>query len=534
MLRIRPLSAALLRRPIRSNPIRSLSTIPTSTLFETTTLPNKVRVATDASPGHFYALGIYVDAGSRYEKGNTGVGHLVDRMAFKSTQTRTAEEMSTAIERVGGNVMCHSSRETLMYQASMFKQDLPSVVELISDTMLRPLILPDELEMQKDATSYELREIWAKPELILPEILHHVAYADNTLGNPLLCPEERLDQISPETIREYLRMWYRPERIVVAGVGMPHEQLVELATRHFGHLEPSNSISTAKAPQLSSSSTSPASAVLETASSLLSPSSTPAHTFGSPASLAETDGQLSFESLSTAKARYTGGELYLPRDDLEFTHIYLAFEGLGIHDPDIYALATLQVLLGGGSSFSAGGPGKGMYSRLYTHVLNLHHAVDSCQSFHHCYRDSGLFGISLSCTPAFVPRAADLLGSQLDALTRPVRNGVSPRELERAKNQLKSQLVMALESRLVEAEDLGRQVQVHGRKVTVEEMCELVDKVGMKDLHRVASRVLRPVKGGPNGNGSSEVTIVAQGRVEKLGDVRRTLAEKYGLGRKGD
>jgi processing peptidase subunit alpha len=54
-----------------------------------------------------------------------------------------------------------------------------------------------------------------------------------------------------------------------------------------------------------------------------------------------------------------------------------------------YALATMQMLLGGGGSFSAGGPGKGMYSRLYTNVLNQYYRVDYCAGFHHCYADSG-------------------------------------------------------------------------------------------------------------------------------------------------
>ena len=49
-----------------------------------TTLPNKIRVATENTPGHFSALGLYVDAGSRYETPSTsGVSHFLDRMAFK-------------------------------------------------------------------------------------------------------------------------------------------------------------------------------------------------------------------------------------------------------------------------------------------------------------------------------------------------------------------------------------------------------------------------------------------------------------------
>ncbi len=93
-----------------------------------------------------------------------------------------------------------------------------------------------------------------------------------------------------------------------------------------------------------------------------------------------------------------------------------------------------------------------MYSRLYTNVLNHHHAVDYCASFHHCYADSGLFGIAASVSPHFTGRMTDIVAEQLDMLTRPMKRGVTEGELKRAKNQLKSSLVMALESRSVEVE----------------------------------------------------------------------------------
>lgn len=52
--------------------------------IKVTTLPNKIRVVTENTPGHFAALGLYVDAGSRYEAPATsGVSHFLDRMAFK-------------------------------------------------------------------------------------------------------------------------------------------------------------------------------------------------------------------------------------------------------------------------------------------------------------------------------------------------------------------------------------------------------------------------------------------------------------------
>ena len=71
-------------------------------------------------------------------------------------------------------------------------------------------------------------------------------------------------------------------------------------------------------------------------------------------------------------------------------------------DPDFFAFTVLNTLLGGGGSFSAGGPGKGMYSRLYLNVLNRYHWIYAATAYHHSYADSGLFCIHGSCHPSQV------------------------------------------------------------------------------------------------------------------------------------
>lgn len=112
---------------------------------------------------------------------------------------------------------------------------------------------------------------------------------------------------------------------------------------------------------------------------------------------------------------------------------------------------------------------------------------------------------------------------------------MTQQELSRAKNQLKSSLMMALESRSVEVEDLGRQTQIHGHKVPVEEMCEKIDRVTLEDIHRTATRVLRPADGDAPlnyGLGSGAPTIVAQGKLEGLHDVAEVL-KSWGLGKGG-
>ncbi|WVN88616.1 uncharacterized protein L203_103827 [Cryptococcus depauperatus CBS 7841] len=480
-----------------------------------TTLPNKLRVATEPVPGHFHAVGVYIDAGSRYESHRTsGVSHLLDRLAYKSTDKHTDEEMTRIIDSLGSQVTCSSSRETIMYQSTVFPQSLPLALELISSTIRHPLLLPAEVEAQKEAAAYEIREIRAKPELILPEIAHTVAFQDNTLGMPLLCPESQLPRLGEKEVRSFMKDWYRPERIVVAGIGMPHEELVKLAERYFGDIPDSPSI-ISPVPRIGTQS---------------QPTDTKSFATGTII-----DDESDYERLRGAKAIYTGGELYMDKPEGDLVHLHVYFEGLGIHDPDIYALATLQTLLGGGGSFSAGGPGKGMYTRLYTKVLNQYHSVDFCQAFHHCYADSGLFGISASVYPQFAGRLVDVIGGQLHSLTGKMWGGIDANEVKRAKNMLKSNLTMALESRLTAVEDLGRQIQIHGHKVPVEVMCAKIDALTLEDLHRVASRILRPSLATSDrlnyGLGSGKATIVAQGPALKaLGDVRSILKDRWALG----
>ncbi|KAK9477558.1 Metalloenzyme, LuxS/M16 peptidase-like protein [Lipomyces japonicus] len=479
------LSGCVSRRsmPVFRSAVRHISSqSSSSSLFKLTTLPNGLQVATDGSPGHFSALGLYVNAGSRYEGTSlTGLSHIMDRLAYQSTQDFSAEEMNENLSKLGGNNMCVSSRESIIYQAAVFNKDVTPMFNLLASTVQRPIINQEELQIQKETAEYEIGEIWQKPDLILPELLHTVAYENNTLGNPLLCPEDRLPAITVDDVLLYRQKFYTPERIVAAFVGVEHEVAVQLATDQFGSLE---------------------------------------------------RGAIRVEN---EVSRYTGGSVDLGQmptqhvpNQPELVHVFVAFEGLSITDPDIYALATLQTLLGGGGSFSAGGPGKGMYSRLYTNVLNRYGFVETCASFNHSYSDSGLFGITISCLPSHASLAPAIIASQLAYCTSNFSGGLTEIEVKRAKNQLRSSLLMNLESKMVELEDLGRQVQVAGKKVPVSEMCEKIDQLTLKDIRRVARRVLKD--GAKNqGTISTGPTVITQGRPGVFGDIEAEI-KKYGLG----
>ncbi len=277
----------------------------------------------------------------------------------QGTTTHSDLEVAAAADKLGGQIMCNSSRESLMYQSSHFHKGTPLALELIADTVLNPTFVPEELEAQRDATRYEIRELSAKPEMIVPEVLHSVAYGNQGLGNSLLCPPHRIDVIDSNTLRRAMKYWYRPERMVIAGAGMPHEQLVELADKYFSSLKgpaaqtpltyrpntpqpqsPTNILS-ASAPSVTKT--------LTRAASYLFPNSV------------DDSPQLN------PHVGYTGGHAFMHNDSSEFDHLYIAYEGVGIHDDDVYAVATMQVLLGGGGSFSAGTHSKFRPKLIHSH-----------------------------------------------------------------------------------------------------------------------------------------------------------------------
>jgi processing peptidase subunit alpha len=531
-------------------------------LDQITTLPNGIRVATEALPGHFSGIGVYVDAGSRYENDALrGLSHIIDRLAFKSTRGTTGDQMVEKMESLGGNIQCASSRESLMYQSATFNSSVDTTVGLLAETIRDPLITEDEVQQQLETADYEIGEIWSKPELILPELVHMAAYKDNTLGNPLLCPKERLPFINRDVVEAYRKEFYKPDRIVVAFAGVDHNEAVKLSEQYFGDMakgqgpsllglneDNSPSRSSHQQQNFTADHPTPTGAPPQT-SKLLSkiPFFKNLSTSATSNASVNTSYDLNFPPIDTSlSSHYTGGFLTLPPippplnpSHPRLSHIHLAFEALPISSPDIYALATLQTLLGGGGSFSAGGPGKGMYSRLYTNVLNQHGWVESCIAFNHSYTDSGLFGIAASCAPSHVAQMLEVMCREFKSLGDETGYAaLKEGEVQRAKNQLRSSLLMNLESRMVELEDLGRQVQVHGRKVGVKEMCKKIEDVSIKDLRRVAKQVFGgQVKNAGKGSGAPTV-VLQEGEQEGLNrkeftwDDIQTRIARWKLGRR--
>uniref|UniRef100_A0A1I7YJ78 Mitochondrial-processing peptidase subunit alpha n=1 Tax=Steinernema glaseri TaxID=37863 RepID=A0A1I7YJ78_9BILA len=422
-----------------------------------TTLENGLRIASEPHFGEFCTIAVAIDSGARYEiQYPLGTSHFIEKIAYAASENfKSGEARHQLLEKHGAIVDCQSTRDTFIYAASCHVKGVDEIMQLIADTVLRPCILPEELQYAQLNIASENAHLNRNPECepLLTDWVHEAAFRGNTLGLSKYCKDEGITAINREHLFSYLKQHHTPQRMVVAGVGVEHDALVAATKKHF---------------DMSTSS-------WNKDSSILLPE------------IPEIDNSL---------AQYTGGEKRVERDLSEkglgpsqypnLAHVVLGFESCGYKDADFVPFCVLQSLMGGGTSFSAGGPGKGMFTRLYVDVLNQYHFMFNATSYNHSYADAGVFCISASSDPSLIRETSQIIANEFFRLVE----GVHDEELMRAKIQLKSQLMMNLEVRPVMVEDLARQVIGHGYRRKPQEYLDLIDQVTAEDINRVSERML--------------------------------------------
>src|SRR5271154_5633394 len=116
--------------------------------IEITRLSNGLTVVTDPMPQlESAALGVWVNCGSRHETARVmGVSHMLEHMAFKGTERRSARDIAVEIEAVGGYLNAYTSREQTAFHARVLKADVALGLELIADILTASTYEPAELE----------------------------------------------------------------------------------------------------------------------------------------------------------------------------------------------------------------------------------------------------------------------------------------------------------------------------------------------------------------------------------------------------
>lgn len=242
------------------------------------------------------SLGAWVDVGTRHETPEVnGISHLLEHMAFKGTERRSAQKIAEEIENVGGHLNAYTSREHTAYYAKVLKNDAALAVDIIADILQYSAFDPEELQREQSVVIQEIHQADDTPDDIIFDYFQSTAYPDQALGQPVLGRPDIVRSISSDVLKDYMQSRYTTGSMVLTAAGnIDHDDFVRQVERQFTALR-----------------TAPAQ--------------------------------------KPTVAAYKGGDFRQERD-LEQVHLVLGFDGIAYEDPLFYSAAVLSTLLGGGMS----------------------------------------------------------------------------------------------------------------------------------------------------------------------------------------
>lgn len=211
------------------------------TAMRLTTLDSGLRVASHTMPDLQTAtVGLFAEVGSRDEPAaRNGIAHLFEHMVFKGAGERSARDLSEAIEEVGGDLNAATERDSTSFTASIMAEHVPLAVELIADMILHPHFAEADLEREKEVVFQELAEARDTPSDMVFDHLWSAAFEGQALGRSILGEEATIGPVSVADLRQWRDTHYRSEDVTLIAAGrVDHDQLVELAGRHFALLPP--------------------------------------------------------------------------------------------------------------------------------------------------------------------------------------------------------------------------------------------------------------------------------------------------------
>jgi predicted Zn-dependent peptidase len=181
---------------------------------------------------------VWVGAGARHEReAEHGISHLLEHMAFKGSEQRSAKDIAEQIEAVGGELNAATSLETTVYYARVLEPDMGLALEILADILQIPRYAQDELELEREVILQEIAATRDSPDEIAYELLQDAAFPEQAIGRPILGTAKSVKGFGAGDLRTFLKANYGAKRMVLSAAGnVSHADLVRHAEAQFGGL----------------------------------------------------------------------------------------------------------------------------------------------------------------------------------------------------------------------------------------------------------------------------------------------------------
>jgi predicted Zn-dependent peptidase len=388
---------------------------------QTTRLSNGLTILTEHMPGlRSISLGIWVRRGSRHESpALNGICHFIEHALFKGTSRRSAHEIATESDRLGGHLDAYTTHEMTGFAVKVVDTELGRAFDLLADLLIGPRFAEEDLAKEQKVIIEEMKMIEDTPDELLTELFHAEYFPSHSLGRPIEGTEHTVSSFNHATTASFHATNFTPPNLVIAAAGnVGHTQLVDLVSSTF------------------------------------------------------TNGSGRQNGFASPAPQVAAPILIERKNELEQAHLIIAAPWPSAKSPQRYAASMLGIIIGGGTS-----------SRLWQSIREERGLAYSIGAGGNTYTDVGMFTIYAGTSPGQMDEVLDL---SLAELRRIVREPVSGPELQSAKEQAISSVLLSLESSSARAGTLARQEIVHGRRIAPDEIIRSIEAVTREDVQQVA------------------------------------------------
>ncbi|MGO3877874.1 MAG: M16 family metallopeptidase [Agrococcus casei] len=402
-------------------------------LVRRSVLPSGLRVLSEYMPAAASAtVGFWVPVGSRDEtEGTFGSTHFLEHLLFKGTPSRSAFEIATSFDEVGGEHNAMTSKESTCYYAKVRDTDLAMAVEVLADMVTSSTIDPAEFDTERGVILEELAMADDDPADVAGERLSELVFGETTpLGRPIGGTKESIREADRERVWAHYKQRYTPSDLVVTVAGaVDHDILVQLVTSALQKC--GWSLDEQAAP------------LARRSTELLQPG--------------------------------PGGVKVIDRP-LEQVNLMVGMPALVATDERRPTVSVLNSVLGGGMS-----------SRLFQEIRERRGLAYSVYSFAGAYADAGMFGMYAGCGPAKAREVADLMVRELEGIAE---SGITETERQRAVGMTGGASALALEDSDTRMARLARAELSFGQFSDLETNMARISAVTSDDVRDLAGELL--------------------------------------------
>lgn len=386
-------------------------------------LSNGLVIATLENYSPLSSIGLFVKAGSRHEAVDSpGVAHVLRLAANLTTKGTSAFKLCRGVEALGGSLSVTSTREAMIYTAECCRDDIHTLLEYFGNVTTGLEFRAWELADLTERVKIDKAMAQQSPQMGVIEKLHEAAYK-NALSHSLYCPDYMVGGVSAAQLHAFVKNNFTTGRMALVGLGVKHSVLRQLG-----------------------------------------------------------EGILSSHSgagARVARAVYRGGEARTHNND-DLVHLLLTSESAASGTAAANAFSVLQHVLGAGPHVKRG---SNITSKLGQGIAKATSQPFAATAFNASYSDSGLFGLY---TISQAGAAAEVIRAGISQLRDVAEGNVSDVNVENAKNQVKAEYLMLLESSAGLLEEIGAQALTTGAYQVPLDVLKGIDAITADDVIKAA------------------------------------------------